>query len=227
MVHHWSLPPMSKDDREKGFKGQEEVREWDKRGMREQWTGKAEYKEKCKKKEKEKHCEKATSCPSESILHICMVASLLEGLCVWDKTQDFQVPESIKKNYRKFSSPSLALHLTCKQAFSVKHAFIKCIHSLQWPYVLSFQGKAAGHGGVGRQSDKSTCGCGRQPEQNIRVTWGWMRCQCPGPSPFHSTLGWDLSKLQSNSNMQPELWTLRWWSTKPSTNIRSAKLPHI
>ena len=93
-----------------------------------------------------------------------------------------------------------------------KHAFIRRIYSLQRPYILSFResrppGPSPRRGGEGRQTSPPVA-----VVINLKRTseshGSWQECQCPNPSPFHSTLGWDLPKLPSNSDEQPELWTL-------------------
>lgn len=89
---------------------------------------------------------------------------------------------------------------------------IRRIHSLQCPYILSFgksraPGRSPWRGGEESQTSPPVAvviNLKRMSESH----GSWWEYKCPNPSPFHSTLGWDLPKLPSNSNEQSELWTL-------------------
>lgn len=112
---------------------------------------------------------------------------------------DFQEPHSIQKNYRKLSSPSLALHVTCYQEFwgSTLSLDISIFYNVPTFYP-SVELQALHHGGVGK---------GRQTNPPAAVVINLKESSHMGadgnvnadPSPFHSNSGVGPAKLPSNS----------------------------
>ena len=82
--------------------------------------------------------------------------------------------------------------------------------------------------GWGREPDQSTCGCGYQPEKDVRVTWELMRMSMPEPIPISLNSGGTCPSSRAipmNSQSCEHCFKACWWSIKPSSDIRSAKLP--
>lgn len=176
------------------------MREWDRRGMREQCRGKAECEEKCDEKEGREMLWESNF----TLIWILLLSLSVRSLPNAWLPRASQHPRELQEVIFTLTGSSCDL---LPRILGIRH-----IYFLQRPYILSFResrppGPSPWRGGEGRQTS---------PPVAVVITLkrtseshgSWQECQCPDPSPFHSTLGWDLPKLPSNSNEQPELWIL-------------------